>query len=189
MQFRSAVSEKKNKVAEEKDPGSGSDKSDGRESESHSSSNNEPDDGPGPVLGPGLGPDVPPVVHPIIPEIEDPYELPDDPEWRRERAEAMPPLWDPETKYIHAVVTNPAAKTGDIIGKLATIHQGTARETVTFYCRLHQCTPPPKLLRKSPSMLDMRMWFAHGQEMGRGKDHKKAHMKMLADLYREHMAK
>jgi hypothetical protein len=52
--------------------------------------------------------------------------------------------------------------TGHSLGRISTMHPGTAREAVAVYCRLHGCRPPAKIPTRSPSHIDILQWFIWG---------------------------
>ena len=110
-----------------------------------------------------------------------------DPEWKELHAEVDDlPRWDEKTQQVHAVMTNGAAKSGDIIGRMKLLHVGEAQEALSFYCRLHQCSPPLQRTSCGLPDWDLRRWFRLGQELGRGAQHKQAHLKFFTDMMQEH---
>jgi hypothetical protein len=77
---------------------------------------------------------------------------------------------------VHDVASNA------IIGRIKELHANTPKEAVSYYCRLHGCSPPLQRLHLAPSTASVLQWFARGQDLGSGRQHKDAHMGMFREL-------
>ena len=87
------------------------------------------------------------------------------------------PEWCPETRF----VTRPSDRTR-ILGNISRIHEGTAGERLSVYCRLHQCSfLVPGW--EAATIEGVCQWFHHVDcNMLPGKDNEAAH-KASWDLY------
>lgn len=84
------------------------------------------------------------------------------------------PVWDPASKSVKD------CDTGQVIGSIKGLHIGTAKECVSIYCRLHQCSPPLRRIGAAPSNRDILSWFRAGQqECPPGKGGRAAHLRMF----------
>ena len=82
------------------------------------------------------------------------------------------PIFDERTHEVRDSM-NPS----QIIGRIIPCHEGTTQESITVYCRLHQCKKM-KRARVAPSVLQIRRWFQAGVGIARGKAHQAAHLEL-----------
>ena len=94
--------------------------------------------------------------------------------------EAELPWIDPVTKQVH----NPLD--GAIIGRIKPMHEGTPKECLSIYCRMHQCVPPLRRTVHALPLDALRRWFADGLALPRGKEHRAAHLAIMRALEAEH---
>ena len=67
---------------------------------------------------------------------------------------------------------------GDVmLGRITTMRPGTPGESLSIYCRAHQCAKCVQV-RKAPSHQAILQWFARGQDLPRGAAHKAEHLRM-----------
>ena len=111
--------------------------------------------------------------------IADVHEGPDA-EWQAAVAAVQLPIWNSETRQVHDVASNA------IIGRIKELHAKTPKEAVSYYCRLHGRSPPLQRLHLAPSTASVLQWFARGQDLGNGRQHKDAHMRMFRELLGRH---
>ena len=84
-------------------------------------------------------------------------------------------MWDKVSKEVRHPTDN------SVIGRITFVKEDKPDAAVAVYCRLRQCSCPLKLAKHVLDTVQLRRWFQAGLDLGSGKQHREAHMR----LYRE----
>lgn len=91
-------------------------------------------------------------------------------EWQAAQQEPLP-FWDPDTCRVH----DGQSADAEIMGRMKLLHVNTRQESLSVYCRRHQCS---RIVRVAvaPHTDNVLRWLQQGADIPAGPAHKREHL-------------